>query len=55
MAHDALRQSANPTLRRLAKDIIVAQRGEIVQLRQMLQHDGLNKPQYHRFDSLFLL
>jgi len=55
MAHDALRQSTNPTLRRLARDIIVAQRREILQLRQMLQHDGLDKPQYHRFDALFSL
>ena len=53
MAHDALRQSSNPTIRRLARSIIVAQRREIIQLRRMLQHDGLNKPEYHAFDALF--
>ncbi|MBU6354215.1 MAG: DUF305 domain-containing protein, partial [Cyanobacteria bacterium REEB498] len=44
MAHDALSKSSNPTLRRLARTIIVTQRQEIIQLRRMLQHDGLNKP-----------
>jgi uncharacterized protein (DUF305 family) len=37
MAHDALNKSANPTVRRLAQDIIVAQRAEITQLRSMLR------------------
>jgi len=55
MAHDALRTSTNPTIRRLARDIIVAQRREIIQLRKMLQHDGLNKPDYYRYDKLFTL
>jgi uncharacterized protein (DUF305 family) len=55
MAHDALDKSSNPTLRRLARDIIVAQRREIIQLRKMLQHDGLNKPEYQRYDALFSL
>jgi len=55
MAHDALEKSSNPTIRRLARDIIVAQRREITQLRKMLQHDGLNKPEYHQYDSLFSL
>jgi uncharacterized protein (DUF305 family) len=55
MAHDALAKSSNPTLRRLARAIIVAQRREIIQLRRMLQHDGLNKPEYHQYDSLFSL
>jgi uncharacterized protein (DUF305 family) len=55
MAHDALEKSSNPTLRRLARDIIVAQRREIIQLRKMLQHDGLNKPEYHQYDNLFSL
>ena len=55
MAHDALRKSSNPTIRRLARDIIVAQRREILQLRKMLQHDGLNKPDYHAYDQLFSL
>jgi uncharacterized protein (DUF305 family) len=53
MAHDALNKSSNPTIRRLARDIIVAQRREIIQLRKMLQHDGLNKPEYHAYDQLF--
>ena len=55
MAHDALAKSRNPTIRRLARSIIVAQRREILQLRRMLQHDGLNKPEYYRFDALFSL
>jgi uncharacterized protein (DUF305 family) len=55
MAHDALSKSSNPTIRRLARDIIVAQRREIIQLRMMLQHDGLNKPEYHAYDKLFSL
>jgi hypothetical protein len=38
---------------RLARSIISAQRHEIVRLRQMLQHDGLNKPEYHHYDELF--
>jgi uncharacterized protein (DUF305 family) len=53
MAHDALRKSSNPTIRRLAREIIVAQRREIIELRRMLMHDGLNKPEYHQFDALF--
>lgn len=53
MAHDALGKSTNPTIRRLARDIIVAQRREIIELRRMLRHDGLNKPEYHQFDALF--
>ena len=55
MAHDALRKSRNPTIRRLARDIIVAQRREILQLRKMLQHDSLNKPEYNAYDHLFSL
>jgi len=53
MAHDALRKSTNPTVRRLAWQIIVAQRREIRALRNMLQRDGLEKPQYYQFDALF--
>jgi len=53
MAHDALSKSSNPTIRRLAREIIVAQRQEIIQLRRMLRRDGLDKPQYHQFDALF--
>ena len=53
MAHDALRKSGNPTIRRLARQIIVAQRREIIELRRMLQHDGFSKPEYSRFDPLF--
>ncbi len=53
MAHDALSNSSNPTVRRLAREIIVAQRGEILALRHMLRLEGLNKPEYHQYDSLF--
>lgn len=53
MAHDALAKSTNPTVRRLARKIIVAQRGEIIALRRMLQRDGLRKPQYSQYDPLF--
>jgi len=53
MAHDALHKSSNPTIQRLARNIIVAQRIEIIQVRKMLQHDGLNKPEYYQYDSLF--
>jgi uncharacterized protein (DUF305 family) len=53
MAHDALAKSRNPDLRRLAAAIIVAQRREIIQLRRMLNHDGLTKPDYYRYDALF--
>jgi uncharacterized protein (DUF305 family) len=55
MAHDALRKSSNPTIRRLAREIIVAQRREIIELRRMLRHDGRNKPTYYKFDDLFKL
>ena len=55
MAHDALNKTANPTLLRLARDIIVAQRREIIEIRRMLQIDGLNKPEYHQYDGLFTL
>jgi uncharacterized protein (DUF305 family) len=53
MAHDALNKSTNPTIRRLARNIIQAQRREIIQIRRMLQHEGLNKPEYHHYDKLF--
>ncbi|TVS03971.1 MAG: DUF305 domain-containing protein [Cyanobium sp. PLM2.Bin73] len=53
MAHDALEKSTNTTVRRLAREIIVAQRREIIALRRMLRHEGLDKPEYHKFDSLF--
>jgi len=55
MAHEALRQTTNPTLRRLAREIITAQRREIIQIRTMLQRDGFNKPEYHAYDPLFAL
>ena len=55
MAHDALNKSSNPTIRRLARNIIIAQRKEIMQIRKMLQHDGLNKPEYGAYDTLFAL
>ena len=53
MAHDALSKSTNPTIRRLARGIILSQSKEIITLRRMLQHDGLNKPAYFSFDRLF--
>ncbi|MBM5801090.1 MAG: DUF305 domain-containing protein [Cyanobacteria bacterium K_DeepCast_35m_m2_023] len=53
MAHDALKKSSNPTIQRLARQIIVAQRREILELRRMLRHDGLDKPEYDQFDALF--
>jgi len=53
MAHDALNKSVNPTIRRLARQIIVAQRHEIIELRRMLNHDGFDKPEYFQYDPLF--
>jgi uncharacterized protein (DUF305 family) len=55
MAHDALEKSSNPSVRRLAREIIVAQRAEIIELRRMLGREGLNKPEYSRYDALFRL
>ncbi len=55
MAHDALAKSSNATVQRLSREIIVAQRREIIELRRMLNHDGLNKPEYYRYDALFAL
>jgi uncharacterized protein (DUF305 family) len=53
MAHDALAKSRNATIRRLARSIILSQAREIRELRGMLRHDGLDKPEYYRFDRLF--
>ena len=53
MAHDALEKTSNPTIQRLTREIIVAQRREIIELRRMLRRDGLNKPAYYQFDALF--
>jgi uncharacterized protein (DUF305 family) len=53
MAHDALDKSSNSTVRRLAREIIVAQRAEIIELRRMLGREGLNKPEYSQYDALF--
>ena len=55
MAHEARENSTNPTILRLAREIIVAQRKEIIELRKMLQSGGLNKPVYYKFDDLFAL
>ena len=55
MAHEARENSTNPTILRLAREIIVAQRKEIIELRKMLQSKGLNKPDYYKFDGLFAL
>jgi uncharacterized protein (DUF305 family) len=53
MAHDALAKSTNPTIRRFARGVIVAQRAEIMELRRMLAVEGLRKPEYSNYDSLF--
>jgi len=53
MAHDALGKSTNPSVRRLAREIIVAQRAEIIALRRMLGLEGLSKPEYSQYDALF--
>jgi uncharacterized protein (DUF305 family) len=53
MAHDALEKSSNPSVRRLAREIVVAQRTEIIQLRRMLWLEGLSKPEYSQYDALF--
>ena len=37
MADDALKKSTNPTVQRLARQIIVAQRREIIELKRMLK------------------
>ena len=55
MAHDALKKSSSSTITLLARNIIIAQRVEIIQLRRMLQHDGLDKPEYYQYDKLFSL
>lgn len=53
MAHDALAKSSNPTIRRFSRDVILAQRQEIIQLRRWLGTLGLRKPEYHQFDPYF--
>jgi uncharacterized protein (DUF305 family) len=55
MAHDALAKSTNPTIRRFATGVIVAQRAEIIALRRMLAVEGLRKSEYHNYDALFAL
>ena len=55
MAHDALAKSTNPTIRRFAQGVIVAQRAEIMQLRRMLALEGLRKPEYHKYDPMISL
>ena len=55
MAHEALDRSSNTTIRRLSRDIILAQRKEIIQLRKMLASRGLSKPSYFQYDYLFRL
>ncbi|MEB3349547.1 MAG: DUF305 domain-containing protein [Cyanobacteriota bacterium] len=55
MAHDALAKSANPSVRRFAREVIVAQRAEIIALRRMLRQEGLSKPEYSQYDALFRL
>ena len=53
MAHDALNKSSDTTVRRLARDIIVAQRAEIIEVRRMLRLEALIKPEYSQYDALF--
>ena len=55
MAHDALKKSKNTDIKRLSQQIILSQRHEINRLRQMLEHEGLSKPEYRQFDHLFSL
>lgn len=55
MAHEARKNSTNPTILRLARDIIIAQRKEIIELRKMLQSGGMNKSAYYKYDNLFSL
>ncbi len=55
MAHDARAKSTNPTIRRFAREVIVAQRAEIIELRRMLALEGLRKPEYYKYDRLFAL
>ena len=55
MAHEARKNSTNSTILRLARDIVIAQRKEIIELRKMLQSKGMNKPAYYKFDNLFSL
>jgi len=53
MAHDALKKSANPTIVRLSRNIIFAQRLEMLRIRQMLRFNGLDNLAYYQYDSLF--
>lgn len=55
MAHDALAKSTNPTIRRFARGVIIAQRAEIIELRRMLAVEGLRKLEYSKYDALFRL
>lgn len=55
MAHDARRKSTNVTIQRFGRDVIVAQRAEILQLRSMLRREGLVKPEYFAYDPYFAL
>jgi hypothetical protein len=52
-AHGALARSTNPSLRRLARQILTAQRREILAIRRMLRQQGLSKSEYFRYDPLF--
>jgi hypothetical protein len=49
---DALCKSRNPTILQLVRSMILAQRHEILRLRQMLPHDGLTKPEYFFYGCL---
>jgi len=53
MAHDALKKSTNPTIVRLSRNIIFAQRLEMLRIRQMLRFNGLDNPAYYQYDPLF--
>ena len=53
MAHDCLRNSTTTTLTDLARDIILAQRSEILEIRRMLLNGGLDSPEYYCRNAYF--
>ena len=55
MALEARKNSTNPTILRLANDVIIAKRKEIIELHKMLQSGGMNKPADYKYDNLVSL
>ena len=49
MAYNAYSRSSHPTVRQLAREIILAQKAEIIELRRMLRLQELGKPAYSQF------